>query len=260
MEDPQGLELTGTNWPTQTTTPPPTTRYGAVKQRKQRCASTIRSRTNPNTNPPPTTGWGSCTARQDVSVVIAGEPRPAPFRTRKLRPPAPMVLHPPGCGRVGHRRAHNMKKKGRGPTPPPPTTGDRMVWGLPTPHGHPHDKPKGTSPRLFPARAAITAPQGAGIARQVRGGDRGLRPCWWRCSEAAAGRGRGLHGGGTEASHALTVGLRRCAAPGDALESFRGECGRRAVIAVVRLVTLRTEAGPTATASMARAGRCVDDR
>lgn len=52
MEDPQGLELTGTNWPTQTTTPPPTTRYGAVKQRKQRCASTIRSRTNPNTNPP----------------------------------------------------------------------------------------------------------------------------------------------------------------------------------------------------------------
>ena len=29
-----------------------------------------------------------------------------PFRTRKLRLPAPMVLHPPGCGRVGHRRLH----------------------------------------------------------------------------------------------------------------------------------------------------------
>src|ERR671925_72855 len=30
--------------------------------------------------------------------------RPVPFRTRKLSPPAPMVLHPRGCGRVGHRR------------------------------------------------------------------------------------------------------------------------------------------------------------
>src|SRR5256885_15934299 len=30
--------------------------------------------------------------------------RPVPSRTRKLSPPAPMVLHPTGCGRVGHRR------------------------------------------------------------------------------------------------------------------------------------------------------------
>src|SRR5215211_1081152 len=30
--------------------------------------------------------------------------RPVPFRTRKLSPPAPMVLHSRGCGRVGHRR------------------------------------------------------------------------------------------------------------------------------------------------------------
>ena len=28
-----------------------------------------------------------------------------PFRTRKLSLTAPMVLHPPGCGRVGHHRA-----------------------------------------------------------------------------------------------------------------------------------------------------------
>ena len=37
-------------------------------------------------------------------MVIAAGKRPVPFRTRKLRLPAPMVLHPPGCGRVGHRR------------------------------------------------------------------------------------------------------------------------------------------------------------
>src|SRR4030095_16384623 len=39
-----------------------------------------------------------------VSVVIAEGKRPVSFRTRKLSPPAPMVLHSGGCGRVGHRR------------------------------------------------------------------------------------------------------------------------------------------------------------
>ncbi|BAS14275.1 hypothetical protein AHiyo8_25780 [Arthrobacter sp. Hiyo8] len=39
-----------------------------------------------------------------VTAVIAWGKRPVPFRTRKLRPTAPMVLHPGGCGRVGHRR------------------------------------------------------------------------------------------------------------------------------------------------------------
>lgn len=106
MEDPQGLELTGTNWPTQTTTPPPTTRYGAGEAKKTTLRVHYTVQDQPQHQPPPQ-GGGSCTARQDVSVVIAGEPRPAPFRTRKLRPPAPMVLHPPGCGRVGHRRAQH---------------------------------------------------------------------------------------------------------------------------------------------------------
>ncbi len=50
-----------------------------------------------------------------VSVVIAGRQRPDPSRTRKLRPPAPMVLRPPGRGRAGHHRAH---------TTPPPTQND----------------------------------------------------------------------------------------------------------------------------------------
>ena len=39
-----------------------------------------------------------------VTAAIAEGKRPAPFRTRKLSPPAPMVLHSRGCGRVGHRR------------------------------------------------------------------------------------------------------------------------------------------------------------
>jgi hypothetical protein len=31
-----------------------------------------------------------------LSVVVAEGERPVPSRTRKLSPPAPMVLHPPG--------------------------------------------------------------------------------------------------------------------------------------------------------------------
>ena len=73
-----------------------------------------------------------------VTVVIAWGKRPVPFRTRKLRPTAPMVLHSRGCGRVGHRRT--TPKTGRGPTPhgagppcinthkPPPTTPQFTQW------------------------------------------------------------------------------------------------------------------------------------
>src|SRR4051812_50110839 len=39
-----------------------------------------------------------------LSVVVAEGKRPVPSRTRKLSPPAPMVLHSLGCGRVGRRR------------------------------------------------------------------------------------------------------------------------------------------------------------
>src|SRR5690349_22881916 len=54
-----------------------------------------------------------------VSVVIAEGKRPVSFRTRKLSPPAPMVLHSGGCGRVGRRRtqregnAHPGQRGGR---------------------------------------------------------------------------------------------------------------------------------------------------
>ena len=52
--------------------------------------------------PPPHTRAGGAGKR--VTAVIAWGKRPVPFRTRKLRPTAPMVLHPGGCGTVGHRR------------------------------------------------------------------------------------------------------------------------------------------------------------
>ena len=48
-----------------------------------------------------------------VTAAIAEGKRPVPFRTRKLSPPAPMVLHSTGCGRVGHRRTPVVR---RGPT------------------------------------------------------------------------------------------------------------------------------------------------
>ena len=38
------------------------------------------------------------------AVVIVVGKRPETFRTRKLSPQTPMVLHPTECGRVGHRR------------------------------------------------------------------------------------------------------------------------------------------------------------
>ena len=120
-----GLELTGTNRPTQTTTPHPPHNRGGVGETAAKCeASTIRSTPNPPPNHPHPRGVGGRRQRQGshttesattrdgtalptaVSVVTATGKRPAPSRTRKLSLTAPMVLHPPGCGRVGHHRAH----------------------------------------------------------------------------------------------------------------------------------------------------------
>src|ERR1700754_3044984 len=54
------------------------------------------------TPPPPDHLGGGC--RVSVSVAIAVGKHPVPSRTRKLSPPAPMVLHGRPCGRVGRRR------------------------------------------------------------------------------------------------------------------------------------------------------------
>ena len=75
--------------------------------------------------------------------LIAAGKRPVPFRTRKLSPPAPMVLLPGGSGRVGYRRPNNFTQKH-----PEPSTTRAALWvfsRIPTPSGkhptpllHPH--------------------------------------------------------------------------------------------------------------------------
>src|SRR4029079_19305622 len=53
------------------------------------------------------TGHGTThTSEQDhhVTADTTARKHPDPSRTRKLSQPAPMVLHPTGCGRVGRRR------------------------------------------------------------------------------------------------------------------------------------------------------------
>ena len=73
--------------------------------------------------------------RHNLVVVTAPGKRPATFRTWKLSPAAPMVLHPRGCGRVGNR--HN--------TPP---RGAAHTSAAPQPHTHTHTRTReGTQQR-----------------------------------------------------------------------------------------------------------------
>ena len=143
MNTRQRAQPTGTNRPTQTHPhPPPHPRAKTHKHKGgdqtpgKHTASTIRPTTNPptTTHQPPQPHHNNhhnhtTTTRQqphhdnhdthpttDPSAATAGRTRPDPSRTRKLRPPAPMVLRPPGRGRAGHHRAHT--------TPPPPTQND----------------------------------------------------------------------------------------------------------------------------------------
>src|SRR3954453_9959396 len=51
------------------------------------------------------------TTVHNVTAAIAAGKNPDPSRTRKLSQPAPMVLHPTGCGRVGRRRTI-LRKRG----------------------------------------------------------------------------------------------------------------------------------------------------
>src|SRR5439155_21879225 len=91
---------------------------------------------------------------------MAAGKRPVPSRTRKLSPPAPMVLHPRECGRVGRRRthptpraAHNRAALDAFPTPgrPRPTPSGRMEpWLL-------HPPVTKVAPATVPAVPAATA-------------------------------------------------------------------------------------------------------
>ena len=134
------MKLTGTNRPTTYTTHHPVNRFkrgspGVVQRNKtaastmwfpnnkpvvapgnktQHDITTVQAQAVVTTDFPPPTPRGAGRAAR-VTAVIAWGKRPVPFRTRKLRPTAPMVLHPGGCGRVGHRRT-TIKRKA------PPTT------------------------------------------------------------------------------------------------------------------------------------------
>src|SRR6476469_5342796 len=49
------------------------------------------------------------TTVHNVTAAIAAGKHPDPSRTRKLSQPAPKVLHPTGCGRVGRRRTSSSQ-------------------------------------------------------------------------------------------------------------------------------------------------------
>ena len=80
--------------------------------------------------------------RHDLVVVTAPGKRPATFRTWKLSPAAPMVLHPRGCGRVGNR--HNTPPGGGPRTQArPPHTHTRTREGTQQ-RGHTHARQTST--------------------------------------------------------------------------------------------------------------------
>ena len=125
-----GLELTGTNRPTQTTTPHPPHNRGGVGETAAKCeASTIRSTPNPPPQPHPggrrqrkvgdhttqphsaTDGTTQHCQQPSRWSQRQGNARPHP-EPGQLSLTAPMVLHPPGCGRVGHHRAHTTSRPG----------------------------------------------------------------------------------------------------------------------------------------------------
>ena len=87
-----------------------------ARAKKQKLASTIQN-LNQQTHPQTPTGnnvgnpggTGSCDNTikvHHVTAAIATGKHPDPSRTRKLSQPAPMVLQPRGCGRVGRRRTN----------------------------------------------------------------------------------------------------------------------------------------------------------
>src|SRR3954471_1921971 len=100
---------------------------------------------------------GSCPFRHlhSVSAAIATGKRPAPFRTRKLSPSAPMVLPGGPGGRVGRRRTFFWWVA-------VPPTRDRVSGGTATHHHFCHPTPMGGS--VSPS-TATERDRGAGLSR-----------------------------------------------------------------------------------------------
>ena len=115
MEAPRGArEPTGTNGPTLNNNP--NQQRGRVKEQQ---TTLCRNHYTNHDQPTPPHAHKQEAERGTVLntklvVVTAPGKRPAPFRTWKLSPAAPMVLQPIGCGRVGHR--HNTPKQERDDT------------------------------------------------------------------------------------------------------------------------------------------------
>ena len=125
----QRAQPTGTNRPTRTTH---THTHAHPPARERRGGRRTRPRVhyaaqNQPTPPPHTRGAGhqgprTTTPPPSRRPQRAGK-RPDPYRTRKLSPPAPMVLPPPGSGRVGHHRdTHHRPARGRRPNQAPTPT------------------------------------------------------------------------------------------------------------------------------------------
>ena len=106
-------------------------------------------------------------ARQQVSVAIAAGSHPFPFRTRKLSPPAPMVLGWRRPGRVGRRRISPIRRPRRpGPGPSGILTGDRRICRPPRLPGM-LGAPFRVAGRLRPCRAGSQEAYGSGAVASL---------------------------------------------------------------------------------------------
>ena len=169
------MKLTRTNRPTTyttNTTPPFEGRCGkkrcvhyAVPKQQPRftghnTTTTQRvhaTRTHKFPAPTPVGGRGT-----RVTAVTAWGKRPVPSRTRKLRPTAPMVLHPGGCGRVGHRRTTITGN-------PRPTVGGFRV------KAENHSQPASCSTARCPRRPTLMSVPAIPGTKQRQHWRRGLR-------------------------------------------------------------------------------------
>ena len=85
-------------------------RHYTKPQKATKSKTAYNHYTNHTQPTPPARGSGQHKRVTIFAVVIVVGKRPETFRTRKLSPQTPMVLHPTECGRVGHRRNFNSRK------------------------------------------------------------------------------------------------------------------------------------------------------
>ena len=105
--------------------------------------------------------------------MMAAGKRPVPFRTRKLSPPAPMVLPPGGSGRVGYRRPNNFTQStrckhtltaGALPYTPPSDPSRPPRWTLHC--GQPHRHQLWGHTHQFRARASLRIADNRGVSNR----------------------------------------------------------------------------------------------